>query len=346
MARAAAMAGFWVICAVATPARATAQQHLPLELIWQAPAQCPSAGEVRAQLERIARVRPDFVLTPLSARAQIAHERGEYTLHLQTRHDGLDGDRELHAADCATLVRTLTLVLALAFGEGVEVADSTLPDAERTATPTETPAPTETPTPTEAPTDTEAPTATNTPKAAALGASSARGTLATAPRWALLVGGGAQFGLLPSAAFAASAGAELSTRALSLELRATGWPGVTAPVVPGLRAHFNGVVGAAQGCARMPLSALTLALCAGARAAALHGRSEGASDDGATTAPWYALSAATSLTFPRDRAFSVRIEAALAASLNRPRFVIDELDQVHRVPSLVPDVGAQLVIAL
>ena len=60
--------------------------------------------------------------------------------------------------------------------------------------------------------------------------------------------------------------------------------------------------------------------------------------------PWYALAASTALTFPRDAPIGVRLQASLAASLDRPRFEIEDLAHVHRVPQFIPDLAALIVI--
>ena len=146
-------------------------------------------------------------------------------------------------------------------------------------------------------------------------------------RWALLIGGGAQFALMPSAAFAGSLGAELGLGAFSVGLRATAWPGVSTDLTSELSARFDGLGGQLQGCGHLPAGSLGVALCADARAAAVRGRSDGALVDRSSTAPWYALGATAALTWPRDNWLSVRIEASLAASLNRPRFGIENSGQ-------------------
>jgi hypothetical protein len=158
----------------------------------------------------------------------------------------------------------------------------------------------------------------------------------------VLAGAGVQLGVFPSATFAVSAGAELAMGALAIGLRANGWPGVSEHVVPGIDAHFAGLGGEFQGCACLPRPPLWIALCATARAAALHARSSGATQ-GAATAPWYTLGAAAALSWPRASRVAVRVEAALAASLDRPRFVIADLAEVQRVPLFAPSFTGLLV---
>jgi hypothetical protein len=344
----------------------------PLELTWNAPAECGSAEQVRAELERIARVRPGLQLTKLAARAEVERRGAGFAVALYTEHEGESGERRLEAADCRTLVRTVTLVLALAFGAGVEVAEEESAaggDGGRDGN------------------------GNGNGNGDGIGSgvgngngdgvgsgvgngngngngngdgdgdgdgvgngngvgsgdgeggsSSDSGTEGGRARWALLIGGGAQFALMPSMAFAAALGAELGVGAFSIGLRATAWPGVSTDLTSELSARFDGLGGQLQACGHLPAGSLSVGLCADARAAAVRGRSDGALVDRSSTAPSYALGATAALTWPRNNWLSVRIEASLAASLNRPRFEIENFGPAHRVPSLLPAAGALLVL--
>jgi len=340
---------------VATPAPAGAQQRLPLELSWHAPAECPSSAAVRAQLERIARVRTGFTLTPLTARAEVVREGAGYALRLHTERDGQHGERRLEASDCETLVSSVTLVLALAFGAGVEVSDAAAVPEQNAAgvgssgeDAPPAPAPLQSREQGEPAQDTRSDVdATESSSTTASTADTPPDDGLRAPRRlkvALLLGGGAQLALLPSAALAVSAGVELGLGVLSVGMRATGWPAVSDGVTAQLSARFDGIGAALAGCGHAPLQALSLALCAGARAAALRGRSSGALDDGSDTAPWYALASAVSLTWPREHALRVRVEAGVALSLARARFEIEGPGEVHRVPLLAPELGVLVLI--
>jgi hypothetical protein len=334
------IAGSCLLALLSTP-HVRAQERLPLELDWQAPAECPSAEAVRGELQRIARVRPGFSLTPLGARAVVERRGAGYATALHTEHAGQAGERALEAADCDTLVRTVTLVLALAFGAGVEVEDTSAPPATTAPEPAQNGAAQNAPA---QPTVAQADQAAATDEHAAEQEPAASGSRDHTLDWSLLAGAGVQLGLLPMAAFAASVGAEVAFGAFSIGVRANAWPGVTDAIGAQLEARFDGAGGALQGCGRMPWSSLLFAACGEMRAAALRGRSSGTTDDGSATAPWYALAAAASLTWPRASVVSLRLQAALAASLDRPRFVITDLQQVHRVPQLVPDFAAFLIV--
>jgi hypothetical protein len=339
--RCAAIAGLCLF-ALLWVALARAQDALPLELEWQAPAECPNVEAVRAELQRIARVRPGFSLTPLRARATVERHGTLYATTLRTEHAEQAGERALEAPDCDTLAHAVTLVLALAFGAGVELADrGAQGDAgAAAATPNTGSAAAEPAASNTRPPETPSPAAA-TDQAAIRDADSSRDRTLHA---ALLVGGGVQLELLPSAAFVASVGGELVFGAFSLGLRANAWPGVRDVVTAGIEARFDGLGGALQACGRLPWSSLLLAACAEARAAALRGRSSHASEDGSATAPWYSLAAAAAVTWPRARVVSVRVQAALAASLDRPRFVITDLQQAHHVPQIAPDFVAFVVV--
>lgn len=333
MRRCAAIAGLCLLASIAV-ARAHAQDRLPLELTWQAPAECPDADAVRADLQRSARVRPGFELSPLRASATVERRGATYATTLYTEHAGESGERALQAADCAALARAVTLVLALAFGAGVEVAEQR--DAEGAAPPSATttaPAADEpTPKPDQAQWPGTAPVADHST------------THETDWQWSALAGAGAQLSLLPASAFTASAGAEVAFGAWSIGLRAIAWPSVKNAVTSQVDARFDGVGGVLQGCGRLPVSSLVLSACAEARAAALRGRSSGATHDDSAVAPWYAIAAAAAITWPRTGTLSLRLQAALATSLNRPRFVITNLQQAHRVPELAPDFTAFVIL--
>jgi len=315
-------------------AHARAQDALPLQLTWQAPAECGTAEDVRAELQRIARARPGYALPALTARARVERGGAGYAATLVTEHEGELGERQLDAADCPTLVKSVTLVLALAFGRGVEVADA------RRAT---GPAVGES---VEAAPGAERGDARDDEgdRARDAGAEASDGVRGRALRPALLLGAGLELTLLPEVAGHLALGVELAAGAWSVSLRAGAWPGVRTRLASGLDARFDGLSGALQGCGALPFARVELALCAGTLAAALRGRSKGAFEDGTDTAPWLALAAAAAATWPAHSLLALRLEATLAASLVRPRFVIAGFRPVHRVPALAPQLGALLLI--
>src|SRR6185436_19146289 len=117
---------------------------LPLDLTWQAPAECPSYAEVVTELERITRVKPGREIARVRAQAQIERTPdGRYRLRLLTEREGQTGETDLDATTCPVLKRGVTLVIALTLGVDV-VADAT---AAAAATPSEPPRPEKRPEP-------------------------------------------------------------------------------------------------------------------------------------------------------------------------------------------------------
>jgi hypothetical protein len=349
----------WIGLGLLLSAHASAQAPLPLALEWRAPAECASATAVQTELARIARVRSGFSVSPLKARAHVEQHARGYRLQLHTEQAGKTGHRQLDAPDCQTLVRAATFVLAVAFGTAVEIEGGPTP----AATGAMDPAPPGSSAP---PRDavlersaadsgrSEKPEGSAPPGAAPRGELTASapptaalsGGPAAAPsaRWSLLAGAGLQLGLLSTAALSLDAGAELAFAQFALALRARAWPGVETSVPGGLHARYDGLAGLLQGCTTRSVAGLQLMLCAAARAAALRGRARGATQDASEVAAWYALATGIALGYPASHWLRVRIEANLALSLNRPRFVIDGIGTVHRVPLVVPDLGVVILL--
>src|SRR5262249_14255911 len=109
------------------------QAALPLELTWTAPPGCATADEIRRELGRIARARPGRTLPRVSADGRIERSGEAFRLTLHTVQSGVHGERSLVAKECRSLEREVTLVLALSFGEGVELVDDG--DSTRSADP-------------------------------------------------------------------------------------------------------------------------------------------------------------------------------------------------------------------
>jgi len=319
---------------------------LPLELSWQAPVECPADVAVRTELSRIVRARPGRALRPLAAAVVIRRAADGYHAALRTEHDGLEGERDLRADDCATLARSVTLVLALAFGPDAEVE----PEASSVAPPAATvpPATTHATTalakdPASAPAEPDAPaTDADDDDGEATAdheteddASDERGL-----QLGFLLGGGVETGLFPAVSAQLQAGVALQlSPAIHAQLRVTALPAVSKTVADDARASFDGLAATALGCTRF---ASLLSACAGGRVAALRARGFDLDVDDSAVAPWYALLATVGATWPSSGPLRVGFEAALAVSLARPRFAVKQLGTVHRVPLLAPELSVLL----
>ncbi|HMJ11754.1 MAG TPA: hypothetical protein VK524_10100 [Polyangiaceae bacterium] len=309
---------------------------LPLDLTWQAPKECASSADIRAELARIARVRPGLSVTPLEARGRIERTASGYRLSLRTNRNGEIGERQLSASECRSLARHVTLVLAVAFGEGVEILDETeASEADADAPRPAPPAPPEPPVP------------AAEPKLAARVAEPRRARdSAASSRRELWAGASVLFDVLPSPALSAMAGANLGWQQLWLRPRVSWLPRVDAQLEQDLDTRYDGLGGALAVCAGTPLTSLLVNACLGGSAWALRGRAWGAPESGSAVAPWYAGTADAGLSWPAHSRFRAALDAGVAVSLSTPRFVIDGWGEAHRVPRVTSSLALALVLAL
>jgi hypothetical protein len=315
----------------------------PVDLTWNAPAGCPTAVDVSRELERLVRVPSARTLPYLTVDGRVEPRGERWLLHLRTVRDGVEGERELEAESCASLARAATLVVALALGVGSDQGESAAappPPEEPRARPAPRARVADAPPPPPvAPAPPAAPLAPSPSLAVPVAVVVAPPPAPRAPfTWRVSVDGRAARGPLPGASFGGDLGVDGVRGRLMASLRLETWiPEDEATAAPGVRARFSGVGGELAGCA-IPARAgrFALATCAGARAGALHGASSGALADGAATAPWYAVVPALRTRTRVARALFVDAGVELAASLNRPRFVIGNLGDIYTVPRLVP----------
>jgi hypothetical protein len=319
---------------VVVSARAQAESTgLPLELDWQAPAECYSEEMIRAELARIASVRPGRTPAKLSAHGRIERVEGLYRLSLVLTRDGHTFERQLAASECRALGREVTLVLALAFGEGVELVaepgsgDPPKPEpevpasarAQTTAKKPVGPAPEDRPAPRDS---------ANTERL----------------RAAAFLGGGVFFRTLPGVAARAFAGADIGWRRAWLAPRIDLVLPVSDDLERGVDARYDGLGGALAFCLGHPALDAMFAFCATGGATAVRGRSTGASESGSAVAPWYTAGAAVSAAWPERGFVGVRLETSLLVSLNQPRFVVEGLGQAHQISRLVPALTLSLLL--
>jgi len=304
--------------------------ELPLELDWKAPAECYSAEMVRAELNRIAHPRPGRVPAELSARGRIEKRKETYRLTLTIERDGVSGERQLSASDCRALGREVTLVLALAFGEGVEL----VPEDEAAGSPEPAPPP-EKPS---APAPRAAPPRDVTPPDSAP-ARRARSSF----RGSAFVSGGVLFRALPSSALQAVVGADLGSTHFWLSPRVSWLPRVEQSLERRVDARYDGLGGALGACAGTALGPSLWSGCALFAATALRGRSSGAPDDGSAVAPWYSAGPLAAVSWPEPSALALRLEGAALASLSRPEFTVGGLGEAHALPRFVASVALGLV---
>jgi hypothetical protein len=296
---------------------------LPLDLIWDAPTECPSYAEVVTELERITRVKPGREITPVRAQATIERTPdGRYRLRLLTEREGQTGETDLDATSCPVLKRGVTLVLALTLGDGVDVVD-------------------EPATPEPPPKKPEAPAVEKKPPpppvTAPTTSASERNTALRFSPW--LAASGA-WGLVKKPSFGPQLGLAVGKARWQARADVTFWPPVDGARYQNVDSSYLAFVGAVGACARALPSGWSLAACGTFQVGVIRGSSSGAFRDGSATAPWYAVAPSFVVTAPAPVA--VRLEASLAIAFEPPRFAIRYADDVYTVSRFVPAVSIGL----
>jgi len=252
-------------------------------------------------------------------------------------------ERSLVARDCAALVDTLAVAIALAVEEAVPFSEARAQGAASepelksnlaSTTPETNPAPA-------------------TPRDA-VAASAAPGPAAPGPVprvSALLVG---DSGSLPAPALGVAVGVELDWSQLQLELLGTFWleqhPELEPTTPGGAGAELNLATAALRGCANpfgTSRDALAASLCVGWEMGRLSGNGTGITEPRHASALWLApsLQARLAWQLPGTR---LRIGAELGAALplDRSEFVLDRLGTVHQPDSLVARAALGMDVAL
>jgi hypothetical protein len=364
--------GLQVLALLAIVVRASssrAQEALPLDLTWTAPAGCATADEIRVELGRIARVRPGRSIARVAAQGRIEKHGATYSLTLRTERNGQTGERSLVASECRSLEREVTLVLAVAFGEGVEIvqadtnaapqpttqgvateaaAAASTRERATAATPATPSAPATNPesardeTPAAQPELSDA--KTSPPQDAQPSPPEPTASRATKARAAMFLGGGVLFATLPSPAFVFVAGGELGWHGLWLEPRLVWLPGVADTLARGVEARYDGWGGALAACVGVPPYAASISACLGADAIALRARSSGPIEGGKAIAGLFAGVLGVAWEWPASGALALRLEAQLHVAIEQPRFIVQGLGEVHRVPRFAPSLAATVVL--
>jgi hypothetical protein len=340
---AAALASFVVVPAGRVVVPAARAAAVPLDLTWDAPAGCPSAADVVAEVERLAHEPSTEAPTRLAAEAHIEPRDARWHLRLLTRRDGVAGERVLEADSCASLAHAATLVLVLALGEGQ--APRPVPAAPAPAPP---PRPAMRAAPLAPPTRAVVEPAAPPPEppvvvtpALPLAPTLVRQAVprpARAPvTWDVAAEARVGWGPTP-ADVGYDVGLDVARGRSVAMLRLAGWPsddGATA--APGVRARYEAGGATLSACvAAVRAARVVVAGCVGAGAAAVRGASAGAPFDGAATAAWYTVTPALRVRVHLAGAVHVEARVDGTTSLTRPRFVVGNFGEVYTVRRFAP----------
>jgi hypothetical protein len=359
--------GLWLsLLAIAAWFGPTAHaQSLPLTLSWHAPKGCANKPEVLAELGRIARARPGRQIPALIADGRIVKVAGGYRLTLRTERDGRVGERTLGAAGCQALAREATLVLALAFGAGVELVEPTQPPPRETDASSASPGAAVAATP--APADrsperqpvaevpaapapaTEAGAPEASPPEAEIEEEPDTHHISGAPallRLAMFAGGGAVLRSLPSVAGTLLMGAELGFEHVYLQPRVQWLPGVAQAVGRGASARYTSLGGGLDMCAAVSALGVRFALCGGFEIASLKAEADGTDADRAQRAGIYAINVLLPVVLPAASRLALRLAPELQMTWSEPSFVVTGLGEVYRPARVRVGLSAALLLAL
>jgi hypothetical protein len=326
--------------------QATTEDEVPLELVWDAPPECPSGEAVAREASRMVARTPGLELPAVRASGRVRRVGDELALELRTERDGEAGVRILRARSCQAVAHAAALVLAISFGVGIELEDEPepeprAPDAEaRSPSPEpETEPEARTPSP-----ETEARTPSPEPETEPREPSPEPEGEPYPLTYDLALEGGAAFRLLPSATGFVGLGAALVGPRFRLALAGLALPRAEDAVqgASGVEARY--VMGAARvdGCYEPSRGAVGLSACASLLVGAIGGRSVGATEDGYARAPFIAGALRAGLVLAAHAPVRLVPFAELVLPFTRPRFAIDGIGTVHTVEPLTLLAGVAL----
>ena len=308
-----------VAVALAAPARAAA----PLELIWNAPAECPTRDEVVAAVTRLVRKLP---AEPLTAEVRIEHPHEHWLAELQAS----GGRRLLSGETCRALAETLVVILALSIDPGADTAAAAFPATE----PAPTPSPARPPSAVAVP-PAAAPPSHRTPPPAIERASF---------RTPLQLGGAlrvfSEIGMLPGVTLGGAGALRWGNATALAELSA----GALLPKTGTLErdatrgGRFSWFGGQLSGCLGFGVPEA----CAGIEVGRLSGDGIGVTLPEVRHALWLAPVLGVRAGLPLSSSSLFEAQLALAVPLFRAQFELEDLGPVHRPAAVSGRVGIGL----
>jgi hypothetical protein len=300
---------------------AGAGQEEAFILSWQAPPDCPSRDDVRAELVRL--LGGEIRLAAgrdLKASASVAHEQ-TWSVSIETVRAGRSGRRSIEAASCQDLADATALILALTIDPDVVTTRPTRPEPPTALPPLPAAPPPSVPT-------------------------VARPAPPKQPRPADFLFGvqvqGSQ-GTLPSVDAGLGGSVGVVGRRYRVELRAAYGlrrdQTANAATLPGAYGQFNFLAGTLAGCFRLGQQALAFGPCVDAEVGVVSAHGFGASQGFPANKPWLAIGAGGYVAISLRSRWSIPLHLDVLAPLVRPEFVF------KNVPSRVfqaPVVGVRV----
>lgn len=317
-----------LLASVLGAASARAASPLPLRLEWSAPRECPTGEQVERDLGRMTRVRPGRTLVPLEARATISRQARGYHLALELTRNGEPRQAQFDSQSCAPLRKAASLVLALAFGDGVELRgeDEPAESAPEQAQP-------ESAVPSTLERDRGTPPAPRDP---------ARRTWRVTP-WA---GASLSSGLVGSSSPGVDLGVGLGSRRFSGYARGGAVPPADIATREGVSVGLSALLLAAGACAGHAFPSLRVDGCLAFDAALVRARSSGAARDGSASFPTYAVTPALAAWLPVAPPFALRLELAALFPLEKSHYDVAPYGSLYSSARVVPRGSLGLAVEL
>ena len=289
-----------------------------LTLTWTAPAGCPSAAAVEAEVDRLLGSRSAPVARPIVVSVVVSERRpGEWQLRLRSADAGPVRERTLRGTSCAVLAGAAAVVLAL-------MIDPTAPIAEPRDLSLPPPPPASRPAPR---------LPASRPSARAVADQPAprkkpRPWLSVrASAWV-----GADVGSLPTGAFGVGIVGTLLLYGQRLDLGFEWWPrrSVDAGGQPGAGAEVDLIAGSVVTCRPFLRGRVQLGPCLGLEAGRLRAVGFGVTAPGEGTSAWVAPRGGLITTFSVTRRVVLALRLDAVVPLLRPRFVLINVGEVHQ----------------
>lgn len=305
------------VASLAIAPRAGAQvADVPLELSWEAPAECPSLLDVRARVRRSLGARDDRKLPRLRVDARVVRAGSYYRGDVALIREERAARREFQSESCDALTGAITLSIALAFGDGEAQSNDASP----------APPPPQNPRPTSA--EAEPPPARPAPRSTEPDGAAARGSFA--------LGGGAAWSPegLGGTVLGLQALASLRTRRASLEWIGRAWLPHTVHLNDAGIARFWAATTSLGPSLRASFSSFEIQLGVAFQAGLIHGAGATIRSPREAVAPWYAVAPNVTVSMKLGRV-RVALSQELAVGLVQPRFAIEPYGEVYRAGRVV-----------
>jgi hypothetical protein len=307
---------------------ARAASPLPLRLEWSAPRECPTGEQVERDLGRMTRVRPGRTLVPLEAQATITRQASGYHLVLELMRNGEPRQAQFDSQSCAPLRKAASLVLALAFGDGVELRSA---DEEVESTPQQVK-----PEPAGPSTLERDPGTPSAPR------DLARSTWRVTP-WA---GASLSSGLVGSSSPGVDLGVGFGSRNFSGYARGGAVPPANIATREGVSVGLSALLFAAGACAGHAFPSLRVDGCLAFDAALVRARSSGAARDGSASFSTYAVTPAIAAWLPVTPPFALRLELAALVPLETSHYDVAPYGSLYSSARVAPRGSLGLAVEL